>query len=110
MLFYLRITLGGIKLRYSLGRLPLYCLSQRVLYDNSNKGCFAILFKSPNQVDSLFPCVRTACGSYSLIRWLRKVTCCDDLEIFLSIILWILGDDREENQEALGCAAESCWM
>ena len=87
VLFYLRITLGGIKLKYSPGRLPLYCLSQHVLYDNSDKGCFANLFKSQNQVDSLFFCIRTACGSYSLIRWLRKVTCCDDLEIFLSIIL-----------------------
>lgn len=34
------------------------------------------------------------------------MTCCDDLEIFSSIILHIVGDDREENQEALTCAGK----
>lgn len=34
------------------------------------------------------------------------MTCCDDLEIFSSIILQIVVDDREENQEALTCAGE----
>lgn len=78
-------------------RLLLPCLSQCVSHPNRNKGCSAILFKLQNQVDALSLCGRTACGSHCLIRWLRKVTCCGDLEIFLSIILEIVVDDRVGN-------------
>lgn len=78
-------NLRRYKVEVLLGHLLQSCLSPHVLYDNTES--FAILFKSQNQVDSLFPGMRTACGSYSVIKWLRKVTCCGDLEIFSSVIL-----------------------